>query len=162
MPDDTDQQRQVLADQAWRAMFGFFMRTRPQRDEVLGRLGLTPTEAKALHSVHTSPGRTLKELAAEWRCDASTATWTVDRLERLGLAERRPHPRDRRAKLVVLTDAGAGTKARLQAGMNATPPELLQLDATDLRTLRDLLGKLPADEATDTFADPGSGRRPAS
>jgi hypothetical protein len=28
----------------------------------------------------------MKSLADEWRCDASNATWIVDRLEKLGLA----------------------------------------------------------------------------
>lgn len=142
MPHDADRQRHAMADQVWRTMFGFFMRTRPQRDEVLTRLGLTPTEARALHSLDENEGRTLKELAGEWRCDASTATWAVDRLERLGMAERRPHPSDRRAKLVVLTPHGGSTKAQLQAGIHVTPPELLTLDTADLQTLRDLLAKL--------------------
>jgi DNA-binding MarR family transcriptional regulator len=93
--------------------------------------------------------------AGEWRCDASTATWTVDRLERLGLAERRPHPHDRRAKLVVLTPAGASTRSQLLAGIYATPPELLELDPADLRTLRDLMARLPgaAGEPASSPAD---------
>jgi DNA-binding MarR family transcriptional regulator len=140
--DDADRRRQALANQVWRSMFGFFVATRPQRDEVLARFGLTPTEARTLHSIPDSHGRTLKELADEWRCDASTATWAVDRLERLGLAERHPHPTDRRAKLVVLTPSGAKTKSQLDAAVNTTPPELLQLDTPDLQSLRDLLAKL--------------------
>jgi DNA-binding MarR family transcriptional regulator len=49
----------------------------------------------------------MRALAREWRCDASTATWIVDRLEGKGLAERRAHATDRRVKLVVLTPRGA-------------------------------------------------------
>jgi DNA-binding MarR family transcriptional regulator len=140
-------ERAELAGQAWHSMFGFFTHTVPMREAVLARLGLTPTESRALNTLDREDGRTMKELAAAWGCDASTATWTVDRLERLGLAERRPHPRDRRVRLVMLTGKGTATRAELLAGMNATPPELLELDLADLRVLRDLLAKLPTDPA---------------
>jgi hypothetical protein len=46
----------------------------------------------------------MKSLADEWRCDASNATWIVDRLEKLGLAERKTVPHGRRVKLVVLLE----------------------------------------------------------
>ena len=46
----------------------------------------------------------MRVLADEWTCDASNATFIVDRLEERGLAERRSVPEDRRLKLVVLTD----------------------------------------------------------
>jgi DNA-binding MarR family transcriptional regulator len=38
--------------------------------------------------------------------DPPNATGMVDELESLGLARRRPHPTDRRAKLVEATDKG--------------------------------------------------------
>ncbi|MEV8630060.1 MarR family transcriptional regulator [Streptosporangium sp. NPDC051023] len=141
--DGTDSGKAAVAEQVWRSMFGFLMHTRPRRDAVLAHLGLTPTEAKALDSLDGETGRTMKELAAEWTCDASTATWTVDRLERLGMAERRPHPQDRRARLVFLTEPGVTTREEMVRGMNATPPELLGLDTEELHTLRTLLAKLP-------------------
>jgi DNA-binding MarR family transcriptional regulator len=138
-----DQRKATVAEQAWRSMFGFLMYTRPQRDAVLARLGLTPTESKALYSLDRQRSRTMKELAKEWKCDASTATWSVDRLERLGLAERQAHPTDRRVRLVVLTDKGMTTKAELIRDMFVTPPELLDLSHEQLETLRDLLANLP-------------------
>ncbi|MEU1880492.1 MarR family winged helix-turn-helix transcriptional regulator [Streptosporangium sp. NPDC001559] len=141
MADDSD--KTTVAEQVWRSMFGFIMHTRPRRDAVLTGLGLTPTEAKALDSLDGETGRTMKELAAEWSCDASTATWTVDRLERLHMAERRPRPGDRRVRLVVLTPLGVTTKEEMTRGMHMTPPELLDLGEEELRALRALLTKLP-------------------
>lgn len=141
--DNEDPEKLVVAQQAWRRMFGFLMHTRPHRDAVLARLRLTPNDAKALQSLDADRGRSMTELAAAWGCDASTATWTVNRLERLGMAERRHHPHDRRYRLVVLTPAGVTTKTEVLKSMNATPPELLQLDEAELRALRDLLAKLP-------------------
>lgn len=76
-------------------------------------------------------------LAEEWKCDASTATWIVDRLEGKGLAERRPHPGDRRVRLVYLTALGARTKARQLDRVYIPPRALLELDLGELVALRD-------------------------
>ena len=85
-----------LARQVWSRMFDFLMRTAPERNRSLGRRGLTPNDARALWSLDRVTGRSMRELAEQWECDASNATWIVDRLERFGLAERRPVPGDRR------------------------------------------------------------------
>ena len=126
-------------------MFQFFMRTRPQRDHVLGDLGLTPNDARALSALVASHGRTMRSLADEWGCDASNATWIIDRLEERGLAERRSHPHDRRVKLVVVTAAGKKIWTRVLNQMWRLPPELLALERTDLEMLQKALKKLPAD-----------------
>jgi DNA-binding MarR family transcriptional regulator len=146
-----DRRKLALAEDVWRSMFGFLMHTRPQRDAAIGRLGLTPNECKALYSLDPERGRTMRELATAWQCDASTATWAVDRLERAGLAERRNHPHDRRVRLVVLTAKGADTKAALLDAMWTTPPELLELGTEQLQALRGLLANLPA--GLDEFAE---------
>jgi DNA-binding MarR family transcriptional regulator len=66
-----------------------------------------------LMSLVADTGKTMGGLAREWCCDASNATWVIDRLERLGFAERRPSPTDCRAKLVVLTAKGAKAKSEI-------------------------------------------------
>ncbi len=136
--------KKALAADTWRRLFGFFISTRSQRDQVLQRLGLTPNDSKALFSLETDKGRTMRSLADEWVCDASNATWMVDRLERRGLAERRTVPADRRVKMVVLTRRGAKTKAELLQGLDEPPQELLELDRADLEALRDAVMKVPA------------------
>jgi DNA-binding MarR family transcriptional regulator len=134
----------ALAAEAWKLVFDFFMLTRPQRDRVLEGLGLTPNDVRALSTlVHAPEGRTMRDLAEAWTCDASNATWMVDRLEERGLAERRSQPGDRRVKLVALTPAGARMKARLLAGMYDPPPELLRLPRRALEALRDAAARLP-------------------
>lgn len=142
----SDQNPRTVAQQTWRRMFGFFMHTRPQRDGVLDRLGLTPNDAKALHSLDPDQGRTMRELAGEWGCDASTATWIVGRLERLDLVRRSKDPRDGRVRRVLLTAAGTTTRTELREGLDAVPPELLTLDVDSLRALRDIFEKLPPHE----------------
>ena len=131
----------ALAAEAWRAIFDFIIATAPQRNRYIGESGLTPNDSRALSSLGPQ-GRTMGSLAEEWKCDASTATWIVDRLEQRGLAERRPHPTDRRARLVVLTPAGARLRAKTTARMYIPPPQLLELDLADLVSLRDAARKL--------------------
>jgi DNA-binding MarR family transcriptional regulator len=131
-----------LAGDVWRLMFDVLMRTAPERTRVLGRHGLTPNDSRALGSLHPTEGRTMRSLADEWQCDASNATWIVDRLERLRLAERRTVPSDRRVKLVVLTPKGVKTKAEVVRAFHLPPAELLELDRTDLTTLQRVLAKL--------------------
>ena len=148
MATRTDTKR-ALAAEAWRIMFEFLMSTRSQRDRVLERLGLsglTPNDAKALATLDGQEGRTMGSLAGEWTCDASNATWIIDRLEERGLAERRTMPGDRRVKLVVLTRKGTEVRDRMMEGFFEPPAELLELDAADLKTLRDALAKLRRSE----------------
>lgn len=132
----------ALARRAWSVMFDFLMRSAPERLEALARRGLTPNDSRALTSLDPDAGRTMRSLADEWRCDASNATWIVDRLERLNLAERRTTPHDRRVKLVVLTAKGAKTKAQLLEEFHAPPPELLEMDRADLEAVRQAMEKL--------------------
>lgn len=96
----------ALARQVWSLMFDFLVRTSPQRAKSLGRRGLTPNDSRALAALDQKVGRTMRSLAEDWECDASNATWVVDRLERLGLATRRAVPGDRRVRHVVLTAKG--------------------------------------------------------
>jgi len=131
--------KSVVAAEAWRRLFSFFMKTRSQRDRVLARLRLTPNDVRALTELDVSEGRTMRSLADEWGCDASNATWIVDRLEKRGLAERRTRSGDRRVKLVVLTQAGAKARKQLLDGLFDPPPELLALPRATLEVLRNSL-----------------------
>jgi DNA-binding MarR family transcriptional regulator len=136
-----------LAAEAWRPLARFFFETAQHRSEIFRAHGLTPNDAKALWALDADEGKTMSMLADRWLCDASNATWMVDRLEERGLAERRPQPGDRRVKLVVLTPRGAEEKRRLTDLLFEPPPALLELDRTDLEALRDALAKLPISEA---------------
>ena len=129
----------ALAAETWKRMFNFFIGTSAQRGKVLGRLGLTPNDARALSALDVADGRTMRSLADEWGCDASNATLIIDRLEKRGFAERRAKPGDRRVKLVVLTAAGVKTRQRLLEGMYDPPREMLALPRASLEVLRSAL-----------------------
>jgi DNA-binding MarR family transcriptional regulator len=141
MPEPSSRKAE-LARRVWRLMFDFLIRSSPERTESLGRRGLTPNDSRGLASLDPEAGRTMRSLAEEWKCDPSNATAIVDRLERLGLAERRTVPHDRRVRLVVLTPRGVATRRELMEEFYAPPPELLALDGTSLAALRRALEKL--------------------
>jgi DNA-binding MarR family transcriptional regulator len=128
-------------------MFDFFISTAPQRTDVLGRWELTPNDSRALNSLDPEDGRTMRSLADEWQCDASNATWIIDRLERAGLAERRSSPDDRRVKLVGLTAKGVRTKREVMDAFYQPPAELLELSAADLALLEGVMTRLTRDES---------------
>ena len=86
----------------------------------------------------------MRALAGTLCCDASLATWLVDRLEERGLAERRTPPNDRRVKTVVLTPLGIATRQRLRASFYDPPGALMDLDVSSLESLRNELRQLPA------------------
>ena len=130
------------ARDAWRALFEAFMLTHPERQATLGQHGLTPNDSRALYSLDRKDGRAIGTLAKQWNCDPSTATWVVDRLERAGLAERRPSPDDRRVKLVLLTPKGQHLLKTLDAVFFEPPAAMDTLDAQELAALTATLGKL--------------------
>src|SRR5262249_18449250 len=134
--------KRTLARRVWQLMFEFLMRTAPLRTEILGRRGLTPNDSRPLASLDPRHGRSMRSLAEEWKCDASNATWIVDRLEKFGFAERRNVPDDRRVKLVVLTSRGAKVKAEIMEEFLAPPADLVEMSRADLETLRKTLEKL--------------------
>jgi DNA-binding MarR family transcriptional regulator len=114
-----------------------------RRRRVADALGISFGRARALRRVARRPS-SMSELAGELGIDPPNATVLVDDLESLGLVRRRPHPTDRRAKLVEATPKGKAL-AREADHILATPPAALsELGAEDLATLRRILTGLRA------------------
>jgi len=67
---------------------------------------LTPTKLRALDLLAESGSLRVGELAERVGIEETTATRLVDRLEDVGVAERRGSPGDRRVTVVGLTPAG--------------------------------------------------------
>jgi DNA-binding MarR family transcriptional regulator len=123
-------------------MFNLLIRTAPLRTKSLARRGLTPNDSRALFSLDPRMGRSMRSLADEWECDPSNATWIVDHLEKLGLAQRQVVLHDRRVKLVVLTRKGQKTRAELLDEFHQPPSEFKLLERADLEALERVLSKL--------------------
>src|SRR6266550_8182297 len=81
----------------------------------LDPIGLRPPQFGVLTLIDTSPGSAQRELVKRSMIDASTMVAVIDELEQLGLAERRPHPDDRRKRAVYLTAHGRRTLERARA-----------------------------------------------
>lgn len=138
--------KQDLASEAWRPLARFFFDTVRHRQKILSSEGLTPNDIRALMVLDPAEGRAMSDLADAWTCDASNATFIVDRLEERGLAERRSVATDRRVKLVVLTARGAAIRGRVLERFYEPPPELLELSRADLEALREAAARLPVAE----------------
>ena len=132
-----------LAKDVWTEVLGYIFAHREQTFDAVAQLGLTPGHMKTLFELDPDVGCSMSELANTLHCDASNATWLVDRLEERGLVERRPHPRDRRVKTVVLTPAGVATKQMLVERLSEPPSDLLALDRDALEQLHAALALLP-------------------
>src|SRR3989441_12647390 len=131
-----------LAAEVWSQIFDFLVATHEQRDRILQRFGLTPGDSKALMHLDSEMAQSMGSLAAAWSCDASNATWMVDRLEQRGLVERRAVAGERRVKAVVLTSEGIAMKAALNEARHEPPPEVLELPRPELEAMAYALAKL--------------------
>jgi MarR family transcriptional regulator, transcriptional regulator for hemolysin len=80
----------------------------------LEQVGVTPRMqcvlSRALRGEYTQ-----KDLADQCALDKTTMVVTMDALEASGLAERRPSPTDRRARIIAVTDKGAELVERADA-----------------------------------------------
>src|SRR3954447_18192063 len=106
-------------------------------------LGLRPPLFGVMTLIDANPGSTQQELVDGSMIDPSSMVAIVDELEASGLAERRPHPSDRRKHAIHLTARGRGALARARATAGKMADEVFSpLDADERETLRKLLRKL--------------------
>ncbi|MEU0948818.1 MarR family winged helix-turn-helix transcriptional regulator [Streptomyces canus] len=88
-------------------------------------------------------GATVTELAGHLGVTKQAASQLVDEIVRKGYAERRPHPADARARLVVLTERGwACTRAAEEAAAEAVRAWTDVLGEGEVRALRERLGRI--------------------
>ena len=130
------------AVQAW-ALMQRFVEAHHRRGELAEALGfrLGGGRGKILFQLRGGP-QTLGQLAQANRVDAPYATLIVDKLEAHGLVERRPHPGDRRRKLVTLTAAGQDAIATADDILLRAPSAIRNLPDDELGQLTGLLMRL--------------------
>jgi len=121
------------ADEAWEIMRELVL-DNERRREVSDALGMSFARAKALRRIYKAPS-TMGELATFLGIDAPYMTIVVDDLERQGLVERKPHPTDRRAKLVEATARGKEAAQRARVILARPPAELAALPEDELAAL---------------------------
>lgn len=104
---------------------------------------VTAAQGMVLTFLYEDDRITARELGARTTLDSATLTGILDRLEKAGYIERRPHPEDRRALQVCLTGAGRDLGgALLEMGVAANGEFLAPLSREEQTALRRLLKKL--------------------
>ena len=88
-------------------------------------------------------GATVTDLAAHLGVTKQAASQLVDEIVRKGYAERRPHPQDARARLIVLTERGwACTRAAEEAAAEVVGVWVELLGEGEVRALRERLTRI--------------------
>jgi len=138
-----DHPPEQLADQLGYLMNWAATRSRRAFVTALTPLGLSPPQYGLLVIAHANPGATQQQLAELAQIDPSTMVARIDELERAGLAERRPHPDDRRKRAIHLTARGEQELARARAVAAQVGEDLLApLSARERAEFTRLLHKL--------------------
>lgn len=125
--------------------------TRALNAELEAEHGLTLSGLELLGRLSAAENRVLRltDLAERAGLSLSRVSRIVDTLEARGLVERSRCPEDKRARNVVLTDAGATALLAAQATHFAGVQErfLAQVEPSELDTLAAVFGRLAPDAA---------------
>jgi DNA-binding MarR family transcriptional regulator len=116
---------------------------------------VTLAQAKVFQRVGAE-GNRLTDLAEQAQVTKQSAGFLVDQLERTGYVERRPDPRDARARLVCIAPRGARA-VEVAAGVVAEVEAewTRHLGERDMRQMRRALNRLR--EITDPYTAPDRG-----
>ena len=139
MAETTTKARVEPAAEAWQLCMELFGVNRPRMLDIQAEYGLKPPQFFALQALDEPVP--MSSVANVLRCDRSAVTWITDRLEERGYVERRADERDRRVKLLALTEEGRRVREELQARLSVPPEALSRLSRSEQRALRDLLRK---------------------
>ena len=129
-----------LSREVW-ALMSDLVLDNQRRRQVSEAVGLSFGRTRAVRRVAEAP-LSMGELAAALGIDRPNATVLVDELEAQGLVRRRPHPTDRRAKMVEATRKGKSLARRANQILGTPPDALSSLSAEDLDALRRVLTRI--------------------
>ena len=111
----------------------------------VAHLGVTATQAMVLSFLGEEDRILPRILRQKLQITSATMTGILDRLEKLDLLRRRPHPDDRRAILVCLTEQGARYAREINTIMVAANQAFLKdIAPEDEQALRSMLKGLAA------------------
>ena len=129
-----------VAEYAGQLFFRLWRASHTRIAEALASVGLTPALFGVLNVLRARDGAIQQEIASSMGIDPSTMVSLIDDLERAGLAERRPHPTDRRARAVAITPKGRRLLDRARRMAAQVDSEVLRgLTAAERRDLMTLL-----------------------
>jgi DNA-binding MarR family transcriptional regulator len=138
-----------VAEFAGQLFFRLWRASHTRIAEGLQSIGLTPALFGVLNVLGARKGAIQQEIGSAMGIDPSTMVSLIDELESAGLAERRPHPTDRRAREVAITPKGRRLLGRGRRMASQVEDEVLRGLTADerrelLRLLRRALESAPA------------------
>jgi DNA-binding MarR family transcriptional regulator len=110
--------------------------------ERLAAHGITPVQYALLEVLWEQDGLHAAELGTRLVIDSATVTGVVDRLENLGLVERRADSTDRRVNRLFLTREARRRRSSLQAVMDGLNDEVARAFDADAPLLYEFLRRL--------------------
>jgi DNA-binding MarR family transcriptional regulator len=129
-----------VAEYAGQLFFRLWRASHTRIAAALESIGLTPALFGVLNVLGARDGAIQQEIALSMGIDPSTMVSLIDELESAGLAERRPHPTDRRAREVAITAKGRRVLDRARRMATQVEDEVLRgLTDPDRRQLLTLL-----------------------
>jgi DNA-binding MarR family transcriptional regulator len=129
-----------VAEFAGQLFFRLWRASHTRIGDALDSIGLTPALFGVLNFLGARKGAIQQEIGSAMGIDPSTMVSLVDELESAGLAKRRPHPTDRRAREVAITAKGRRALERARRMANQVEDEVLRgLTAAERRELLSLL-----------------------
>jgi DNA-binding MarR family transcriptional regulator len=109
----------------------------------LDAFAITPPQFGLLAFLWQQDGMTQAELSEKSQVDRTTTGGLIDRLEKIGIVKRLPHPQDRRAYLITLTRKGKDLESPLteiaSRAMEKFAGALGEQDRTDLARMLEIL-----------------------
>jgi DNA-binding MarR family transcriptional regulator len=129
-----------VAEFAGQLFFRLWRASHARTAKALESLGVTTAHFALLNVLGTHEGAIQQQLGSAMGIDPSTMVSLIDELESAGLARRRPHPRDRRARQVSITPKGRRLLQRARKMAFEAEDEVLRgLTAAERRELLRLL-----------------------
>jgi DNA-binding MarR family transcriptional regulator len=129
-----------VAEFAGQLFFRLWRASHTRFADALGSVDLTPALFGVLNFLGARKGVIQQEIGTAMGIDPSTMVSLIDDLESAGLAKRRAHPTDRRAREVVITAKGRRLLERARRMASEVEDEVLRgLSATERRELLALL-----------------------
>ena len=126
-------------NECWQLLFDLLLSERARMPAVAAEFDLSPTQVHVLRVLEPGTVVPMGRLAGMLGCDASNITGVIDRLEARGLVERRAAARDRRVKVLVVTERGLDVRKRLLARLSAPPEPIARLSPDDQAALSAIL-----------------------
>lgn len=129
-----------VAEFAGQLFFRLWRASHTRIAEALESVGLTPPLFGLLNVLGAREGAIQQEIGSAMGIDPSTMVSLIDELESAGLAKRRPHPTDRRAREVAITPKGRRRLEQARRMATQVEDEVLRgLTAAERRELLRLL-----------------------